>query len=132
MTHVIDQQDKTPYAAPACPAQPSRRRFLGAGLGAGLFGGVCCIGSAVAIGAGVSGLSFFSVLMERYQIYFVIASLLMMALWLFRQLRHARISGGSTAKAFLRAVWRQLAVMGAVYFVTLGLAVAAVAAVKHM
>jgi predicted lipid-binding transport protein (Tim44 family) len=132
MTDMIDHQEQTAPAARACPAPPSRRRFLGAGLGAGLLGGVCCVGTAVAVGASVGGLSFFSTLMERYQIYFVVASLLLMALWLVRQIRRARVGGGSTAKAFLRAVWRQLAVMGVVYLVTLGIAVAAVAAVKHM
>ena len=132
MTPAIDQQERVQSSAPACSTAPSRRRFLGAGLGAGLLGGVCCIGSAVAIGASVGGLSFFSTLMERYQIYFVIVSLLVMGLWLIRQIRRARAGGGSTAKSFLRAGWRQLAVMGAVYLVTLGLAMGVVAVVRHM
>src|SRR6266536_159577 len=106
MTHQVDR----PPAAPACPATPSRRRFLGAGLGSGLLGGVCCLGSALAIGAGVGGLSFFSTWADRYQVYFVAASMLVMALWLVRQARrHA--SGGLAA--FVRGTWRQLVVMGA-------------------
>lgn len=131
MTHAIDQEQAN-STAPACPATPSRRRFLGAGLLSGLLGGVCCIGSAVAIGASVGGLSFFSTWMERYQLYFVIASVLVMALWLIRQIRRARASGGSTIKAFLRGTWRQLVVMVAIYLVTLGIAMAVVAAVDHM
>jgi hypothetical protein len=93
---------------------------------------MCCFGSALAVGASVGGLSFFSTWMERYQVYFVLASVLVMVLWLVRQVRRARTTGASTVKAFLRGARRQLVVMGAVYLVTLGLAVAVVAAVRHM
>lgn len=127
MTHQVDQPIPAQSAAPACPAAPSRRRFLRAGLGSGLLGGVCCLGSALAIGAGVGGLSFFSTWMERYQVYFVVASVLVMVLWLVRQARrHAR--GGFLA--FARVIWRQLLVMGAVYAVTLGIAMAVVEIVE--
>ncbi|HCT76273.1 MAG TPA: hypothetical protein DGT23_06715 [Micromonosporaceae bacterium] len=131
MTQTVDQQDLTQSTAPACSTTPSGRRFLGAGLGSGLLGGICCIGGAIAIGASVGGLSFFSTWMERYQIYFVVVSLLVMALWLLRQVRrHAQGGGRSTVKAFLQHTWRQLAVMGAAYLVTLGVAMAVVAAVR--
>ncbi len=130
MAPTVDQQNPTQSTAPACPATPSGRRFLSAGLGSGLLGGVCCLGSAVAIGASIGGLSFFSTWMERYQIYFVVVSALVMALWLGRQIwRHARGGGRGALAAFLRRTWRQLVVMGAVYVATLGLAAAAVAAV---
>jgi hypothetical protein len=45
------------------------RGFLGTGFGSGLLAGVCCVGSALAVGAGISGLSFFTTWMNRYQVY---------------------------------------------------------------
>lgn len=131
MTDVLDHEKQNTPGTSACPA-PSRRRFLGTGLGAGFLGGVCCIGSAVAVGASIGGLSFFTTLMDRYQIYFVLGSLLMMAFWLVRQIWRARAAGGSTVRAFLRTTWRQLVVMGIIYLVTLGVAMAVVAAVRPM
>jgi hypothetical protein len=131
MTHQVDQRDPAPPAGPACPTAPSRRRFLGAGLGSGLLGGICCIGSAVAVGAGISGLSFFSTWLELYQPYFVAASMLVMVVWLVRQIRrHAHGGGRRALTAFVHGTWRQLVVMGVVYAVTLGIAMAAVAVVE--
>jgi hypothetical protein len=132
MTIAVSEREQARSDAAGCAAPPPARRFLGAGLGSGLLGGVCCFGSALAVGASVGGLSFFSNWMERYQVYFVLASVLVMALWLVRQVRRARTTGASTVKAFLLGARRQLVVMGAVYLVTLGLAVAVVAAVRHM
>jgi hypothetical protein len=132
MTHAVSAREQAGSGAAGCAAPPPNRHFLGAGLGSGLLGGVCCFGSALAIGASIGGLSFFSTWMERYQIYFVLASVLVMALWLVRQVRRARTNGASTAKAFLRGARRQLVVMGAVYLVTLGLAMAVVAAIRRM
>ena len=116
-------------AAPTCPGPPSRRRFLGAGFGAGLLGSVCCFGCAVAIGASLGGLSFFSTWMERYQGYFVVGSLLVMGFWLVRQLRRERAAGGATMRMFLRTAWPRIAVMGVVYVVMLALGHAVVAVV---
>jgi hypothetical protein len=131
MAHQVDQRNAAPPAGPACPTAPSRRRFLGAGLGSGLLGGVCCIGSAVAVGAGISGLSFFSTWLELYQPYFIAASMLVMALWLVRQVRrHARGGGRGALAAFFRGTWRQLVVMAVVYAVTLGIAMAVVNVVE--
>jgi hypothetical protein len=132
MPHAVSVREQAGSGTAGCAAPPPNRRFLGAGLGSGLLGGVCCFGSALAIGASIGGLSFFSTWMERYQIYFVLASALVMALWLVRQAHRARTGGGSTVRAFLRGARRQLVVMGAGYLITLGLAMAVVAAVRHM
>jgi hypothetical protein len=102
------------------PAVPPYRRFLRAGLGSGLLGGVCCIGSAIAIGAGLGGLSFFSTWMERYQLYFALAGLTVMTIWLTRQIR--RYGAGRGISIVLRSMARQLVVMGVVFLVTLGIA----------
>src|SRR6266536_2070847 len=58
------------------------RRFLGIGAGSGLLGGICCIGSAIAVGLGVSAISFFGAWMDRYQIYFILVSVALMILLL--------------------------------------------------
>ncbi len=46
--------------APATAGRHALRRFLGAGAGADLLGGICCLGSAIAVGGGASGLSCFT------------------------------------------------------------------------
>lgn len=126
MTHQVIRQDP----ASACPVAPLGRRFFGAGLRFGLLGGICCIGSAVATGAGLSGLSFFSTWMTHYQPYFIVASILLMTLWLVRQVpRHAR-GGRGALTAFVRGSWRQLVIMGVVYALMLGVAMAMVAATR--
>jgi hypothetical protein len=94
--------------------RPTRRRFAGAGFLSGLVGGVCCLGSALAIATGFGALSFFPLLMARYQLVFLLASLAAMTLvtvWLVRRhgLRHAR-----------RMLVRHAAVMVAVYALTFG------------
>lgn len=103
------------------------RRVLGVGLGSGLLGGLCCIGSAVAVGAGLGGLSFFSTWMDRYQTGFVLVSLAGMLGWLAWLLLGARRQGGvgrglATAA---RGLGRQAIAMGVVYAVTLGVSMAA-------
>lgn len=124
MTQQVDRRN------PA-PAAPSGRRFFGAGLGSGLLGGVCCLGSALAIGASIGGLSFFGTWMDRYQIYFIVASALVMVLWMVRQVRrHTRGRGRGALATFVRGTWRQLVVMGAVYAVTLGIAMAVVTVIE--
>jgi hypothetical protein len=99
------------------------RRFLRTGIGSGLLGGICCVGSAIAVGAGVGGLSFFTTWMRHYQIYFIAASIVVMAAWLTHLIRASQAGRGLAAAA--RAIWRQALTMGAVYAVILLAAMAA-------
>jgi hypothetical protein len=62
-------------------------RSLRASLGSGLLGGVCCIASAITSAAGLGAVGSFTTLMDRYQLYFIIGSAAIMALWLLRHLR---------------------------------------------
>ena len=93
------------------------RRFLGAGAGSGLLAGICRVGSAIAVGAGIGGLSFFTTWMSRYQLYFIAASIVIMAAWLFRVIR--RNAAGQGVKAAARQISRQVLTMAAVYLVML-------------
>ena len=61
--------------------------------------------------------------MDRYQPYFILGSVAVMALWLFRHLRRQGISPRD-GRAVLRTVGRQAIVMAIVYVVTLGVAMA--------
>lgn len=89
--------------APARPGHTRRyRRFLGAGAGSGLLGSICCVGSAIAVGTGIGGLSFFTNWMSRYQAYFIAASVAVMAAWLFRVIR--RNGAGQGVKATARQI----------------------------
>ncbi|WP_102143040.1 hypothetical protein [Mycobacterium hubeiense] len=111
-------------------SQPLRRRrwadprSLRASLGSGLLGGLCCIGAAITTAAGLGAAGFFTGLMDRYQLYFIVGSVVIMALWLLRQLRRQGISP-LDFRAVLRTVGRHAIVMGVVYAVTLGIAMAA-------
>jgi len=62
--------------------------------------------------------------MNRYQPYLILVSLVVMALWLFRHLRRQGISPRD-GRAVLRTVGRHAIVMGVVYVITLGIAMAA-------
>jgi hypothetical protein len=62
--------------------------------------------------------------MDRYQLYFILGSVAVMALWLIRHLRRQGIAP-LNVRAVLRAVGRHAIVMGIVYLVTLGIAMAA-------
>lgn len=93
---------------------------LRAGLGSGLLGGVCCIGAAVTTAAALGTAGFFTTLMDRYQVYFILASIALMVLWLARQLRRQGASLKSL-RAIGSAVGKQAMVMGVVYAATLGL-----------
>ena len=99
-------------------------RSLRASLGSGLLGGLCCITAAITTAAGLGAAGFFSTLMDRYQLYFILGSVALMALWLFRHLRRQGISLRD-GRAVLRTVGRQATVMGIVYAVTLAIAMAA-------
>ena len=97
---------------------------LRASLGSGLLGGLCCITAAITTAAGLGAAGFFTTLMDRYQLYFVVGSVAVMALWL---IRHSRRQGISLrdGRAILRTVGRHAIVMGVVYVITLGIAMAA-------
>jgi uncharacterized membrane protein len=99
-------------------------RSLRASLGSGLLGGLCCIAAAITTAAGLGAAGFFTTLMTRYQLYFIVVSLAVMALWLFRHLRRQGISPRD-GRAVLRTVGRNAIVMAIVYIITLGLAMAA-------
>jgi hypothetical protein len=101
------------------------RRSLRASLGSGLLGGACCIASAITTAAGLGAAGFFTTLMDRYQLYFIIGSVAIMALWLLRHLRRQGISP-LDFRAVARTVGRQAIAMGVVYIITLGIAMAAV------
>ncbi len=103
----------------SAPARRVRRyrRFLGAGASSGLVGSICCVGSALAVGAGIGGLSFFTTWMSRYQTYFIAASIAIMAAWLTRVIQ--RNKAGQGFKPALRQISRQALTMAAVYTVTL-------------
>ncbi|MGH3677243.1 MAG: hypothetical protein ACRDU5_16170 [Mycobacterium sp.] len=62
--------------------------------------------------------------MDRYQLYFILGSLAVMILWLVRHLRRQGISPRGF-RAVLRTVGRHAIVMGIVYAITLGIAMAA-------
>jgi hypothetical protein len=99
-------------------------RSLRASLGSGLLGGLCCITAAITTAAGLGAAGFFATLMDRYQVYFILGSVAVMALWLIRHLRRQGISP-LNLRAVLRTVGRHAIVMGIVYLVTLGIAMAA-------
>ena len=115
--------------ATALNDQTSRRqrwtdpRSLRASLGSGLLGGLCCFAAAITTAAGLGAAGFFTTLMDRYQPYFILGSFAIMALWLFRQLRRQGISPWDF-RAVLRTVGRHALVMGVVYLLTLGIAMA--------
>ncbi len=126
---------RTGQPAPPSPQAPAAtggargfRRFLGAGAGSGLLGGICCLGSAIAVGAGASGLSFFTTWMHRYQIYSILASIALMTIWVVRLIR--RNGAGRGMAAALRGLRWHAITMGAVYLLTL-VAMMAVAALVH-
>jgi hypothetical protein len=52
------------------------------GTSCGVLGGICCVGKAVAVGAGLGAASFLVTWMDRYQLYFVAASMGLLAIWL--------------------------------------------------
>ena len=122
--------EEPPTGAATCTPPSKRwldRRFLGVGVGAGLLSGVCCVGSALAVGAGLAGLSFFSTWMDRHQPYFIAAGVAAMALWLARTARRYRPLRRSY-QAAARAIGGQAAVMAVVYAITLAVAMGASAA----
>lgn len=96
-------------------------RSARASLGSGLLSGVCCIGGAVATAVGLGAAGFFGALMERYQLYFVLAGVAMMLLWLARRLRRTGTSPRDF-RAVMRVIGKPALVMAVVYGLTLGIA----------
>lgn len=90
------------------------------GVLSGLVGGLCCVIGAVAVGLGLAGASFASTLMDRYQVWAMAASLLLLAVWLVRTIRAARaVRPRPDMRRAGRVLVRHAAVMGATYAVTL-------------
>jgi hypothetical protein len=71
---------------------------------------VDCAAITTAAGLGAAGL--FTTLMDRYEPYFILVSLAIMALWLFGHLRRQGISPRDV-RVVLRTVGRQTIVMAA-------------------
>jgi hypothetical protein len=106
--------DAIPATGGEVAAPPGR--FARAGSMWGFAGAICCVGNAVAVATGIGALSFFGVWMQRYQVYFVVTSIVAMMLavtWMLR--RYDR-------RVARRMLIRQVGIMAAAYVVTLGLA----------
>jgi hypothetical protein len=104
-------------------ARPRRAawRPVRASFGSGLLSGICCVGGAIATAAGLGVAGFFGTLMDRYQLYFILAGVVVMVLWLARQLNRSGISPRDV-RAAARLIGKHALVMGVVYAVTLGIA----------
>lgn len=105
-----------------------RRRLLRSrdarrGVISGLMGGFCCLAGAIAAGLGLGGVDFFATLMGRYQVYFLAASILVMAAWLGRSLRRGERGGG--LRTAMRGLARPAIVMAAMWGLTLTIAMVA-------
>lgn len=94
------------------------------GLLSGLLAGVCCVTGALAVGLGLGGATFITTVMDRYQVYFMLASLGLMAIMIARTIRRSG-SGNRGIRAITRAVRRPVTMMVIVYGLTLVLAFAA-------
>jgi hypothetical protein len=122
MTDTATAMDLVPGQA---PSNPSGRRSAGTGLVSGLVGGLCCLGSALAISTGLGALSFFQVWMDRYQAYFLLGSATVMVtttVWMIRQ-------GGFRRSR--RVLIRHAVVMLGVYILTFGISTVAYGLVAH-
>jgi hypothetical protein len=95
------------------------------GVVSGLVGSVCCMIGAAAVGLGLAGVGFAGTLMARYQLWFIGASLVLMGSWMAWSLRKERARAGARGwgrgdlGVVARTLGPQVAVMGAVYIVTL-------------
>lgn len=102
----------------------SGRRFVVRGFLSGVAGGVCCFVGAIAAGLGLGGVSLFGTLMDRYQPFFLVASLLLMGFWLSRAARGTAAAGGGV-RGMVRAAGRPVLVMGVTWSMTLVVAMVA-------
>lgn len=94
------------------------------GLLSGLLAGVCCVTGALAVGLGLGGATFFTTVMDHYQVYFMLASLGVMAIMIARTIRRSG-TGHRGLRTVARAVRRPVTVMATVYGLTLVVAFAA-------
>lgn len=99
------------------------KRSVTSGLGSGLLGSFCCVAGGITTAAGLGAAGFFATLMDHYQPYFIIASVLVMATMLIRSAR--RLPGGwRDRRALARMLRRNALAMGVVYLATLGASLA--------
>jgi hypothetical protein len=109
----------------AATTPPTRAKgSVARGVLSGLVGGLCCIAGAAAVGLGLGGMSFFGTLMDRYQIYFLLASLALMGFWIVQMVMRSGF-GSAGLRGVARAAARPVAVMGLTYAVTLIVALGA-------
>src|SRR5438128_3516615 len=102
-------------------------RVAGAGTCAGVLGGFCCIGKAIAVGTGLGALSFFGTWMQRYQLFFILASLGMLTLWFVGLIRTYGMTGHGLLVAARSSARHGLGCLGT-YVVTLAVTMGAMAA----
>lgn len=100
------------------------RFFAVRGFLSGVAGGVCCFAGAVASGLGVGGVSFFGMLMDRFQPLFLVASLLLMGFWVRRTARGTALAGVGV-RGVLGVAGRPVLAMGVTWSVTLVVAMVA-------
>lgn len=91
------------------------RDSTAAGAGCGLVGGACCAGGALLTGLGISSSAAVSAFIGDTQLYFIGASVLMMAAGLFWTARRANYR----IKELAPMIVRQGALMGVIYGVVL-------------
>jgi len=114
----------SPARAVAASRRWVDRRFVKVGTCAGTLAGICCLGKAVTVSAGLAVSTVFGTLVDKYQVYFFLGGLGLLVLWLVWMLRPqwATVAGLGAA---LRGAARPAAVSFGTYFVTLGLTMGA-------
>lgn len=98
------------------------RRFVKVGTCAGTLAGICCLGKAVTVGAGLGVASFFGMLVDRYQFYFVMGSLVLLALW-FVRIMTSQAPTVAGLRAAIHSAGRLAVLSFGTYFLTLGFSV---------
>ncbi|MBI4611785.1 MAG: hypothetical protein HY726_22580 [Candidatus Rokubacteria bacterium] len=101
-------------------------RFVKLGTCAGGLGGVCCLGKAVTVSAGLGLSSFFGMMVDNYQLYFVVGSLGLLAIWLFRMIRAQGVTV-TGLRAAIRSSAPHAVVSFGTYVLTLGFTMAVMA-----
>jgi len=91
------------------------RHSVEAGAGCGVVGGACCVGGAVVKGLGLASVASISSFVDAATPYFIAASIVLMAAWVFWLFRQT----GYSLKPFARTMVRHGLVMGSIYGVTL-------------
>lgn len=110
----------------AIEVRPGRRwldrRFVKIGSCVGTLGGICCLGKAVTVGAGLGASSFFGAMVDQYQLYFVLGSLGLLGIWLLGMIGSRGITA-TGLRAAMRSSARHALVSFGAYFVTLGFSI---------